>query len=48
VIALFLYLEEMVYQVMEIFIFGGNDYNARLAHDFSLKHSLCVVMILLG
>lgn len=31
------------------FVFGGNDYNARLAlYDFSLKHSLCVEMILLG
>lgn len=45
---LFLYLEEMVYHVMEIFIFGGNDYNARCARDCSLKHSLCVEMILLG
>lgn len=30
--------EEMVYHVMEMFIFGENHYYVMLAHGFSLKH----------
>lgn len=47
-IPIFLYMEEMVYHVVEIFIFGRNYYHLIIAHVFFLlKHTLCVEMILL-